>query len=488
MILRGGLILLMYVLAPFYLWAGYYSFTDTCTLAYQAIISLKLEQAQTYIDSAKAQDPDNLIPILLDDYRQFTELYLGQKPEQFIAYNQAQDKHLNRLKKGTAKSPWHLYAQAEVQLHGAFAALMSQEYWSALVSTRRAYKLLEQNQAKYPDFKPNKKSLALLQTILGTVPDKYQWGLRLLGMNGQLTQGMNTLKSLSNQSWLFQTETTFYYGMLLSHLHAKHKEAWQLMVDKGYPLSGNKMSYLIAADIAFYSKHTDAVISIVNRTPTDSVYAGLPILQYYKGMAQLRKMDSNGVSTLQKYLTNSPTSNYHNNANLHIAWWYLIRQDTVSYQSYLSKIIDGEEGRTEADKMAYKEAGRYDLPNGTLIKARMLYDGGYFEQALAALDKFDPAKENTTLQTEYLYRKGRLYDDMGNDTLALTHYEQTINLGETLPYYYAGNAALKAGEIYERQGNKTLARQYYNKCLNIEGHEYETSLHQKARAGLERLN
>lgn len=493
MILRGGLILTMYVLAPFYLWAGHYSFTDTCTLAYQAIISLKLNQAQAYINSAKTQDPNNLIPVLLDDYRHFTQLYLGQQqPEDFTAFNAAQNQRLGQLKKGDNKSPWHVYAQAEIQLHGAFAALMNQEYWQAFTSTRRAYKLLEQNQAQYPNFKPNQKSLALLQTILGTVPQKYQWGLKLLGMDGQLIQGMNTLKTLSHTNWLFQTETTIYYAMLLSHLHAQHQEAWQLMVEKGYPLSGNKMSYLVAADIAFYSKHTDAVIDIVNRAPKDTSFAPLPILQYYKGMAQLRKMDSSGVKTLQKFIPNGypQTANYQNSASLHLAWWFLIQGDTTVYKLYIKNIQLQDAGRTEADKMAHREATRKDVSihNAILVKARMLYDGGYYKEALQTLGKFDPTKHNSALQTEYLYRKGRVYDDLGQDSLALEHYRQTIELGEALPYYYAGNAALKAGEIYERQGNKTMARQYYNKCLSIAGHEYEDSLHQKARAGLERLN
>lgn len=53
---------------------------------------------------------------------------------------------------------------------------------SAVFEVKKAYTLLLDNQKKYPDFKPNVKSLGLLHTIFGAVPDKYKFGAKLLGL------------------------------------------------------------------------------------------------------------------------------------------------------------------------------------------------------------------------------------------------------------------------------------------------------------------
>ena len=73
------------------------------------------------------------------------------------------------------------------------------------------------------------------------------------------------------------------------------------------------------------------------------------------------------------------------------------------------------------------------------------------------------------------------YDD------ATRHYVIAIQLGKDLDYYYACNAALQCGVIYEMNGNSDEAEAFFKKCLSMKPDDYQTSLHQKAKAGLNRL-
>jgi tetratricopeptide (TPR) repeat protein len=56
-----------------------------------------------------------------------------------------------------------------------------------------------------------------------------------------------------------------------------------------------------------------------------------------------------------------------------------------------------------------------------------------------------------------------------------------------MPYYYAANAALKLGELYEMQNNFDKAIEAYENCLEMKPDNYRISIHQKAKAGLNRL-
>ncbi|MEL6986374.1 MAG: tetratricopeptide repeat protein, partial [Bacteroidota bacterium] len=70
---------------------------------------------------------------------------------------------------------------------------------------------------------------------------------------------------------------------------------------------------------------------------------------------------------------------------------------------------------------------------------------------------------------------------------ALAAYNTSIQKGKSLPYYFACNAALQSGLIYETQKDYKQATYFFRLCRSMKPEEYKTSLHQKAKSGLQRL-
>ena len=62
-----------------------------------------------------------------------------------------------------------------------------------------------------------------------------------------------------------------------------------------------------------------------------------------------------------------------------------------------------------------------------------------------------------------------------------------LSTGEKQPWYFACNAALQIGVLLEEKADFQNARSWYQKCLSIQPEEYASSLHAKAKAGLNRL-
>ena len=125
-----------------------------------------------------------------------------------------------------------------------------------------------------------------------------------------------------------------------------------------------------------------------------------------------------------------------------------------------------------------------------LLKARLLFDGGYSKLAVEELEKiifpnfFDNSKNNL----EYFYRYGRCMQQMGKDDIAINYYEKTVLAGSNESYYFAANAALQIALLYEKSNNINEAKRYFNICIEMEDHQYELGIEQKAKAGLNRLN
>ena len=88
---------------------------------------------------------------------------------------------------------------------------------------------------------------------------------------------------------------------------------------------------------------------------------------------------------------------------------------------------------------------------------------------------------------EYFYRSGRVYDALKETALAKENYQKTIDLGRNATYYYAAKSALQMGIIWEQSHNLPKAQYYFEDCLSMENHEYEQSIEQKAKAGLNRI-
>jgi len=150
-------------------------------------------------------------------------------------------------------------------------------------------------------------------------------------------------------------------------------------------------------------------------------------------------------------------------------------------------ILDGD-AVSDEDKSAYADAKSGRKPHKKLLKARLLFDGAYYNDALEVLNQIDKASLiNEWYRVEFHYRKGRILDEMDRIQEAKEAYMLTILKGRELPTFFCPNACIKLGYIYEREGNKERASHYYDKALDYNNHEYKNSIDAEAKAGLNRL-
>jgi hypothetical protein len=120
------------------------------------------------------------------------------------------------LSEGDRNSPYYLYTQASINLQWAFIKIKFEDYFSAVWDVKKAYSLLKENKEKFPQFAPNDKDLALLNTIFGAIPDKYSFGAKLLGLKGNIDEGLSDLGNLlKDPKMLFREEASIMYTMLL---------------------------------------------------------------------------------------------------------------------------------------------------------------------------------------------------------------------------------------------------------------------------------
>ena len=471
-------------------YAQQYDFNKRCIDAYTYIQELRFEKGRQLLELEKKENPKNLIPYYVENYIDFLTTYINENEAEFDKLEPNKTIRLDKLKTGDQQSPYYLYCQAELLIQWSFSKLKFEEYLSAFTDVRKAYLLLEENEKKFPDFMANKKSLGMLHAIVGAIPDQYKWGVNMLGMDGSIDQGLKELKSIIEYSktntFIFKQEVYLYYAFIELYLGRDATTAWNIVKD--LDTKTNLINVFCKASVAMRTGRNDLALQVLTSRPTGSEYMQYHYLEFMTGLAKVRKLDAGSSAHFEKFITSYKGKNYIKEAYQKMAWMALINGNKEKYWEYMYYIKSRGDDLIDDDKQALYEAESKKMPNVTLLKSRLLFDGGYYKDALKQLEgKSAESFSNDKDKTEFTYRAGRIYDMAGMPDKAKGFYLATIKFGSDLPYYYAAGSAFYLANIYETEKDYASATKYYQMCLDMDNKEYQTSLDGLAKAGLNRV-
>jgi len=470
-----------------------FNFNQNCFEAQKNIRILKLERARTILELDRKINPNNVAIDYLEDFIDFYSLITNQQTEELNKLEKNENIRINKIKNSNPNSPYFLYAQAEVNLHWAFARVLNNEFVSAAFEFRSAYQLLKVNEKKFPKFNPNKKSLGMLKAILGTVPDSYKWILNVIGMNGDFKGGMQNIKEYVEQKEFPQEEllekqsAEFYYNFLLMNFEDKN-ECWKFCNRVTADYESNLLSAFLRAFTAIKCAHNDDAIIAISNCPRGNEFIKIDMLDYLMGKAKLNRLDKDADIYLKKFVTFFKGQNLIKDAYKRLSWYSLIYDDSMRYIVYTGLALKYGTVTSDEDRNAVKESESGILPDIILLKARLLFDGGYYVKAEETIKAHNKKFKTNYQQIEYYYRYARIMHGGNKIANAIDLYNQTINISKEITSYFAANSSLQLGYIYEKMGYKEMAITYFEKSLSYKNYEYKAGITQEAKAGLSRLN
>lgn len=472
---------------------GYFDYNPAAQQIYKKVFELRLSEAQSLIARLKLREPNNLVAYHLENYVDFFTIYVSEDEAAYDRMKANRDRRLEKVKAGDENSPYYLFVQAEIRLHWALLKFRFEEYLSAFTDINRAHKLLLRNEERFPDFLGNKKDLGILHAAVGTVPDNYRWALELLSsLEGTVEQGKEeveqVLRAARTEDFPFRQETQVLYTFLLLHLDGRPDAAWAALEEADLRPSETPLHAFVLANVAMRTGHNDDAIRWMEAAPRGAGFYPFPYLDYMLGVAKIRKLDTNGKRHLLTFLRNTRGRHYIKEAYQKLAWAELLSGRPQGYRDYMALLQARGTDAAGGDRNAEREAERGQIPSVVLLKARLLYDGGYYDRALAVLDtQSETSFGRFEHQLEYIYRKGRILHGQEAFEDALRYYDRTIERGRDHDAFFACNAALQAGLIEEKRNHKAEAMRYFRLCLELRPSDYRTGLHQQAKAGLSRL-
>ncbi|MEY3050724.1 MAG: hypothetical protein RLY31_509 [Bacteroidota bacterium] len=475
---------------------GHYTWNPRLKAVYGQIMEFRLAEASSELAEATRQDPRNLLILHLENYVDFLRCYLDEDEGRFRQLESNKDSRIRRIREeGDATSPYHLYLQADILLQWALARLKYNDYTTAVLDANRAFRILSTNQERFPDFLPNRKDLGILKGIVGTIPATYQQLLaRFSRLQGTMEEAREDLRAAlaagPEGTYVYYPETVVFLTFFQLLLENDAAAAWRTVGKLTPSPERSPLTTYVKAQVALRTYRGDEAVRTLQNRPRGSRYHPLPYLEYMMGNAKLQRLDSDADRHFRQFVLQFGGRQHLKDAHRKLAWHaWVVRQDSAAYFRHMAACRTAGRPDNGTDQEAHRQAGRSDLPAPALLKARLLFDGGHFDRALAVLS--DPSVRLHLMKPEerleYTYRLGRIHHQDGRMEQAVQQYVRTLDEGADAPYYFACRAALELGNIHAVLGHYAAARRFYQQCLRMEPQEHAMGLHQQAKAGLKRL-
>lgn len=468
---------------------GDFEITTNIKTAYAKILELRLAEAETILKTENRVNSNNLMVEYLENYIDCIQVFISEDEQLLKKLEPKKSSRLAKMEKGNSNSEYYLHTQAMMRIHWLLVRSKFGESISSIRELKKAGELFEKNQSKFPSFIGNKHGLGIIHVTVGAIPDDYSWGKSLLGLSGNLTQGFRELNEVitysKTKNYLFEEEVILMMAYLQIQFSKDKNDAWVTMRSNSVYTAKSPIAAYVKALVAIQTgRAASAILVLENSKPKGNQYS-IPQWDLLYGTAKLYRLDKNADYYLKRFVNNFKGRNQIKLAYKKLAEHALIYKSESTFKYYINKgkISGNETAYGDKDAQHFMESEQ--VPDLNLLEADLLLNGGFYNESLAVLNANDNYSGRE--KVEHFYIKGRNYQAQNKATEAIKTFKDLLELLEGKNTYFACSAALQIGLIYEQKRLKSTAKGYFEKCLEMKSDRYESSLHAKAKAGLNRV-
>lgn len=378
---------------------------------------------------------------------------------------------------------------ADLYVYSAFNAAYNNENLTASAALYKAWNVLRAHQKEYPEEGFNIKFFCLFGGLSHAAPDRFQWLVQQSGLRILPNQAIQKLDLLAKKpisrpeqkAWQFESAI---FTAFLTHYALKQPDKAYARVDVLLgALPDNPMHCFLLNAFALQTAHSKHIQS----KPQEKFFEQLPYLAYQNAMAKLHALDSAAFMYFHRFLSLQNGGHLVKSAWHKLSWLAVLFKTPAEYKRYCKNCL--AEGKTirEEDRYALRQCKEAEIPHPTLLKLRLLYDGGRMSEAFELARNLHHEHFQTVAEkTEYLYRKGRISEAVGLQETAIRFYKACAETGAKQASYYACKSCLLIAAHYKASGNCKEASVWYSKASrNKYVKEYRSTLMEEAIKGLE---
>lgn len=429
------------------------------------------------------------------------DVYLGQLARQyemlFDAGGIQWEQERKALEQSTAfiesreDHPYQFLFLADLCFYQAVARLKAGHIYRGAQLLLKAHKYNRRGKEQFPHEPFFAKWEAVYAAAVGSIPSSYQWMAIPFGIEPAKESAMRSLQNLVDRSFvqaehlLWKKECQVLLSYLIVYIESDAAKGSKMLHQTLKTENEGPVADMLRNSMDLKMRNA----SVVSKRRKPAHYQKVPFLAYQSGLAALYALDTACRNDFRAFLSLNQSGQMVKSCWEKLAWLACLQNDKTAFNQCLHHIVQDGEAHGDEDKHALAFARRAEMPDQRLLRLRLLYDGGYDQQALQWVKSMHySAFDEPETRVEYLYRKGRIYEAQQQAEVAIKFYRAAMLNGWEQETYYAMKSTLLIARWYEKMGAPDKARVYYEKALSNKAcKDYRSSLEQQAKSGLQRL-
>ena len=394
------------------------------------------------------------------------------------------------------RTPGRAFLEGETDFQRALAWSKQGHYVRAAMAGVSSYRALSTLVDDEPEFWEAYKSLGIVHATLGTLPRRYRRFLRVFGFDTDLEAGLDELELALEHSTYGREETLLFLSILDSFDLPSRLDGAQTLTKLRQEFDGSPLFGAVLLDVLLRSRRVSEAedLLVELRAPGPGVIQ-LEYLEYFQAEAHFKQERwTKAAQGYGRYLSTHKGKAYRAVSMLNQGMSLEMSGDRAAAESVYASVISGRD--MDADEASERQArlllkAPMSLERRQLLEARMSHDRSDAVRADSLLARLasQRTERSPAFLAEVAYRRGRMYDVTGQDSLALIQYQLAIDRPGDPSAKWAPYSLFYQGQIRDELGQKEEARKAYQAVLDYKpAYDYRGTNEQRARFALERLD
>jgi len=463
-----------------------YDVNKRCQKAWMLIMDFEFEEASKLLDLEISENPQNYFAYYLDQTSDAYQLFINGTEQDYELFVDEYERKRDIMDGQDEDSPYYLSCDSEMKIQLGLFNILEGEEFSGLKKMYFAYKEVYKNLEKFPDFEPSVKLDGFFNVAIGNLPPFVKWAVSFFGVKANIEGGYKKLfqnfELQKNRPGL-NAESALYL-IFTAKINKTPERIYEFTQSLDSSIANTFVHQYFRANVAYRTGHNEEALKVLSVMDCDKNEYTRLITDYLRGKVLMRKLDPHADIYLKRYLANHRKLEYYKEINYKLALFYLFKGDEKNYIKHKQLTIEHGTDLQERDREALYDAQIYEPPKINLIKAQLLFKGGYEQESKQKLKLIDFDEiEFLGQKMDYLLLKGKMAERDLKTAEAINYYNQVIEIGEDEEYSNACEAAMLLGYIYKKQDKEELAYQYFKKSIKLYKSEYYEYIEDKARKG-----
>lgn len=381
--------------------------------------------------------------------------------------------------------PERFAIKSNLLLHKGLVEVSKGDALTGAMAIFKSYRAFKEGEKKSPTYIGQLKLRGVYNIVFSQIPDDMKSLTGFFGIeHGNLKQGLQQITeyiSLVDNVRGLQQES-----LLLSFAHFFFSEQNTVNEQLAQKMRQSKSPVVIYTYILnLGKKNKGAEADQIFESLPHATFKSFPLLAHQQCKFALRRLDVTSALEAAKTF-----DNYYRGISC--------RADMMLLKSWAYKILNNDElGQKAAneciktphisntDEVAINEAKLYKTIDINLLKARLLFEYGLYDKALAAISDCHVQNNN---KIEYHYRLARILHNKKNSAKAIEEYNKAILFATSDKRYFGPYAAIYAAQLLLEEHNTNKAKEYISKAKTLNNGEYSKDINRRIEAIETKIN